>query len=95
MRYHPQGILSVILDSVFPPQVNSLEEETINGARAFQVLFDGCAADAVCADHYPALEETLHKVIDKLKKTRPSGRTRLFMAMMWSTLSLMPYMITP
>jgi pimeloyl-ACP methyl ester carboxylesterase len=68
MRYHPDGIRRVILDSVFPPQINSLDEETINGARAFQVLFDGCAADAICADHYPAFEETFYKVIDKLNK---------------------------
>jgi hypothetical protein len=78
MRYHPQGIRSVILDSVFPPQVNSLEEETINGARAFQVLSDGCAADAVCADHYPALEETLYKVIDKLNKNPAERKDETF-----------------
>jgi pimeloyl-ACP methyl ester carboxylesterase len=78
MRYHPQGIRSVILDSVFPPQVNALEEETINGARAFQVLFDSCAADVDCASHYPALEETLYKVIDKLNKNPAEWKDETF-----------------
>ena len=45
MRFHPQGIRSVILDGVVPPQVNFLLEAPHTQDQAFTHLFEACAKD--------------------------------------------------
>jgi pimeloyl-ACP methyl ester carboxylesterase len=59
MRDHPEGIRSVILDSAFPHQVDSMVAGPGAARRAFEKLFAGCAADAACAADYPDLETVL------------------------------------
>ncbi len=54
MRDYPDGIRSVILDSVYPPQSNLLQTAP-NAQRAFDELFNACAQDAVCNASYPSL----------------------------------------
>lgn len=66
LRDYPDGIRSVILDSVYPPHINGLEEQTLHGANAILRLFDVCAADPVCAEAYGDLEATFYRVIDEL-----------------------------
>jgi pimeloyl-ACP methyl ester carboxylesterase len=48
MRDHPEGIRSVILDSVYPLQVDINQEIASSAHRAFTTLFEGCASDAGC-----------------------------------------------
>ena len=67
MRDHPQGIRSVILDSVYPPEVDAYEEEPINGVRAFEMVFAGCEADAACRRAFPDLDQTLYTLLDDLQ----------------------------
>ncbi len=67
MRDRPQGIRSAILDSVYPPEVNAYEEESINGVRAFEMVFAGCAADAACRRAFPDLAQTLYTLLDDLQ----------------------------
>lgn len=66
MRDYPQGIRSVILDSVYPPEVDAYEEEPLNGVRAFEALLDDCAADAACNNAFPNLDQTLYGLLDDL-----------------------------
>ena len=66
MRDQPAGLRAVILDSVYPPQVDLYSETPVNAARAFNLLFQDCAADPYCKQTYPDLEQTLYRVIDKL-----------------------------
>ena len=56
MRDYPQGLRAVVIDSVYPPQVNGYDEQVYNGARAFRVVFDNCEADAACNAAFPDLE---------------------------------------
>lgn len=67
MRDHPQGIRSVILDSVYPPEVDAYKEEPINGVRAFEMVFAGCKADAACRRAFPDLDQTLYTLLDDLQ----------------------------
>ncbi len=67
MRDYPQGIRSVILDSVYPPEVDAYEEEPLNGVRAFEMVFAGCAADAACRRAFPDLDQTLYALLDDLQ----------------------------
>ncbi|MCI0394914.1 MAG: alpha/beta hydrolase [Chloroflexi bacterium] len=66
MRDHPEGIRSVILDSVYPVQLDLYTAVPENASRAFQVLFEGCAADPACNAAYPDLENVLFEIVDEL-----------------------------
>jgi pimeloyl-ACP methyl ester carboxylesterase len=66
LRNHPEGIRSVILDSVFPPQVYLYSTVALSVNRVFSLLFEGCAADPGCSQRYPDLEATFYRVIDDL-----------------------------
>ena len=57
MRDYPKGIRSVILDSVYPPQVNRLAETDANFYRLLQKVFEDCRNDEACYAAYPTLEQ--------------------------------------
>jgi pimeloyl-ACP methyl ester carboxylesterase len=67
MRDHPEGIRSVVIDSVYPPDVDIISEAPGNLDRALRKLFDGCAADASCSTAYPNLESTFYQLIQDLE----------------------------
>jgi len=57
LRQHPETVRSAVIDSVFPPDVTNAPRRSMeNAERVFDVLFDGCAADAACAARFPDLE---------------------------------------
>nr|MCU0514828.1 alpha/beta hydrolase [Anaerolineae bacterium] len=62
----PAGIRSLVLDSVYPPQVNLFSSAVPNFQRALDALFAACAADAACATDYPHLETTFWQLYDRL-----------------------------
>ncbi len=67
MRDHPEGIRSVILDSVYmPPQVDFYADLMPNAANTFRTLFRLCAQDADCNAVYPHLEATFLETVDQL-----------------------------
>jgi pimeloyl-ACP methyl ester carboxylesterase len=59
MRDYPEGIRSVVLDSVYPLQLDLYATLPTNAWDAYQVLFAGCAADEACNAAYPDLETVL------------------------------------
>ena len=65
MRLFPSVIRSVVLDSVYPPQKNRTD---LPGAaqRVFNVLFQGCAAEAHCNLLYPHLDSVFYKLVTDL-----------------------------
>jgi pimeloyl-ACP methyl ester carboxylesterase len=69
MRDYPEGLRSVVLDSVYPPSVDLYMELTDNAVRAFDTLFDGCAADAACNAAFPDLETVFFDTVDRLNET--------------------------
>lgn len=67
MRAHPEGIRSVVLDSVLPPEVDLYAEAAGNLDRALTELFEGCAEDDVCSGAYPNLEADFYQLLDELE----------------------------
>lgn len=62
LRESPTGIRSVILDSVYPPQVDGLADLPLVTNRVFTALFDGCKANAECSTAFPDLEGSFYEV---------------------------------
>ena len=68
MRDYPQGIRSVIIDSVYPPVVDAYEEEMVGGAGSFLLMFADCVADDACNTAFPDLENRFYALIDSLNE---------------------------
>jgi pimeloyl-ACP methyl ester carboxylesterase len=66
MRDHPEGLRSVILDAVYPPQVNLDLDMAANAERALGLLFSACAESEACTAEYGDLEAKFYTVIDRL-----------------------------
>ncbi len=66
MRDHPEGVRSVIIDSVVPLQEDSVAAIIPASSRGFSRLFEGCAADADCDAAFPDLEERLWLLVEEL-----------------------------
>lgn len=62
MRSHPQGIRSVILDSVYDVTYGGPAATVQAVERAFTRLAEGCAADAACASRYGDLAALIEQV---------------------------------
>ncbi len=64
MRDHPEGLRAVVIDSVFPPEVDDAAETVRNTTEAFDAFFAACAADPQCSSAYPTLEADFYAMID-------------------------------
>ena len=60
LRDHPDGIRSIVVDSLVPPQVNMVEQMWRSAAEGFAALSDACAAQPECARAYPGLGRRVH-----------------------------------
>ncbi len=77
MRSAPEGTRSVVIDSVFPPDVKGYDENIKPLQETIQATLDQCAADPACAAAYPDLEGTLVRVAEKLQANPiPASRGR-------------------
>jgi pimeloyl-ACP methyl ester carboxylesterase len=68
MRDFPQGVRSVVLDSVYPLQANLYTASPEDFDRALKVLFESCAADAHCSSAYPNLEAAFYETVRTLNE---------------------------
>lgn len=64
----PGGLRSVVLDSVYPPQVDAYAEQAARGAEAIRGVLDACAADPACAQDHPAADTALATVLERLDR---------------------------
>lgn len=77
MRSAPEGTRSVVIDSVFPPDVKGYDENIKPLQESIQATLDQCAADPACAAAYPDLEGTLVRVAENLQANPiPASRGR-------------------
>jgi pimeloyl-ACP methyl ester carboxylesterase len=67
MRNHPEGIRSVILDSVYPPISTSPDGDPTVFHDVLISFFKSCAADALCSSNFPDLENSFASVIERLR----------------------------
>src|SRR5262245_26454782 len=66
MRDHPEGIRSVVLDSVLPTTYN-VAQNWQNARDGFDNIFQACAAEPACNAAYPRLEVTFTGLVNKLE----------------------------
>lgn len=66
MRSNPQRLRSVVLDAVYPPDVDLYASAPDNYQRALERLFAACAANAVCSQAYPDLEKEFYSLVTRL-----------------------------
>jgi pimeloyl-ACP methyl ester carboxylesterase len=71
LRDHPEGIRSVVLDSVSPATNNIVEKWWSAPASSFKAIFAACAAQPACAAAYPTLEADFTATVNRLD-TRPA-----------------------
>jgi len=74
-RAHPDRVRSLVIDSVYPPEVGGIERTQDLTDDALQRLFDACADDAGCAEAYGDLERLLAQAVADLDR-RPEELTR-------------------
>jgi len=65
LRDHPQGIRSIILDSVLPPEADFDASASANLWRAIHAVFDGCAVDSACHTAWPDLEQHFRALVEQ------------------------------
>ncbi len=66
MRDHPEGIRSVVLDSVLPTTY-TIPGNWRNARAGFDNLFQACAAETTCNAAHPHLEKTFNRLVNKLE----------------------------
>jgi pimeloyl-ACP methyl ester carboxylesterase len=83
LRDFSQGIRSVAIDGILPPQADLYAQTPANGMHALEALFQACAADASCNQNYPNLDQVLADLKTKFDKdpiqfevTLHSGETK-------------------
>ncbi len=74
MRSQPEGLRTVILDGVLPPDQNFILEIPQNENRIYDELFQYCIGDPVCQAGYPELEKRVFDLVEKLNENPASLR---------------------
>ena len=67
LRADPDGIRSLVLDSVIPPQTDSLAGQALSSQTALNLLFQRCGEYERCRLAFPEVEKTFYEVADTLK----------------------------
>jgi pimeloyl-ACP methyl ester carboxylesterase len=68
MEAHPDGVRSVVLDSIFPPHVDTPLEDVLSTMAALDRLFAECAQDDYCDQEYPDLEAIFLETVATLNE---------------------------
>lgn len=66
MRYFPQGVASVVLDSTVPPDVDLLANVPLSMTGTFARIFEHCATQPTCDEAYPDLATTFSSMVTSL-----------------------------
>lgn len=66
MRLHPEGIRAIVLDSAVPTERDPSVDQPVTAKRAFETLWDGCAASPSCSGTFPDLENRFFALVDRL-----------------------------
>ncbi|MEU9046217.1 MULTISPECIES: alpha/beta fold hydrolase [unclassified Kitasatospora] len=67
LRLHPEGIRSVAIDSVVPPQIVSLPWTWDSAREGIGAILAACAAQPDCERRYPNLPDTLTEQVRRLE----------------------------
>ena len=69
LRDHPEGIKSMVLDSVSPPVNNIVDTWWSAPASSFKAIFAACEAQPACAAAYPNLAADFTDTVNRLNTT--------------------------
>jgi len=69
LRDHPEGIRSMVIDSLSPPNINIVEDWWSAPASSFKAIFAACAAQPACAAAYPNLEADFVATVQRLDES--------------------------
>ncbi|MET9728654.1 alpha/beta fold hydrolase, partial [Streptomyces zaomyceticus] len=67
LRRHPEGIRSLAIDSVVPPQTVSLPWAWDSAQEGINAIFAACEAQPACRSRYPDLSRTLTEQVRRLE----------------------------
>lgn len=70
MRDRPEGVRSVVLDSVFPPEVNGFSEADYPYYFSIEQITSNCMADTDCNINIPQMQASIEQGIERLE-TQP------------------------
>lgn len=73
MRDHPEGVRSVTIDSVVPPDRATLALNWDNAGRGMERIFRACREQLSCWARYPELRETFTRVVQQFEARPLSG----------------------
>jgi pimeloyl-ACP methyl ester carboxylesterase len=68
MRDYPEGVRSVILDSVYPPQVDFYSSIAAGADRAFNTVLGDCAESPSSVFSYGDIDERLPRLVEQLNE---------------------------
>lgn len=66
MRDFPEGLRSVVLDSVYPPNIDTNYNVAIDTYNLMSLMFADCESDSVCSREFPDLENRFYDALDSL-----------------------------
>lgn len=69
MRDYPEGIRSVVIDSVYPPEIDDMTLTPVSFVSAYEAVFSRCAEDAACDGAFPDLESSFYELIDAMNES--------------------------
>lgn len=72
VRRYPRAVRSVILDGVVPPQRILGPDIAIEAQRALDAIFDRCAEQQACRDHFPDLRAAFRSMFERLGRAEAS-----------------------
>ncbi|GAB4357368.1 MAG: alpha/beta fold hydrolase [Kiloniellaceae bacterium] len=72
LRYHPEGVRSVVLDSVFPPEATNVIDGAVFFRDALYRFLTGCAGRSLCTDEATRIWADYLQVRQRLKE-RPEA----------------------
>lgn len=73
MTHHPEGVRSVTIDSVVPPNLVNLGMFWTNGSVGLNTIFRECAAQPKCKARYPKLKQNFEKLVTQLESQPITG----------------------
>jgi pimeloyl-ACP methyl ester carboxylesterase len=72
LRNYPERVRSVVLDAVVPTRLRLGSEHSLMLDQSLELLFDRCAADAVCNDRFPEVEAAFRELIERYRSNGQS-----------------------
>ncbi|MBN2305122.1 MAG: alpha/beta fold hydrolase [Anaerolineae bacterium] len=71
MRDYPAGLRAVVLDSVYPPNIDTNYTASADTYQLISTMFADCAAQSACAQAFPNLEQRFYDALDQISADLP------------------------